>query len=188
MSIFGGAPGINPKAKDLWESVLQSSRLDLNKKQQRRLNRTFDRILSQGADPSAVAFELSTLQSQYPSAETFQPGGDLWQQQLEARLGEEGSGKPDITDANFMAQQIWGRALNPDEEKWIKKSDLSEQDVAGYFYSSPEAYLADFPSAEEQRMAAYYGRMRPVRTPSGGLEWRGYGSSIEPVAYTGGIG
>lgn len=159
------------------------------RKQERKLSDLFQEFLSSGANTSNIKLAAEQLAFQYPQMEAFQEGGSIANELLKRTvLGENKSSKEDITDANFMAQQIWGRGLNPDEEKWIKKSDLSEQDVAGYMYSSPEAYLAGFPSAAEERMAAYYGRMRPVRTPSGGLEWRGYGSSIEPVAYTGGIG
>lgn len=180
MSLLGGAPGFNPKAKELYESVLQSSKLDLSDKQQRKIENLFDRVLQQGADPSQVAFEISTLQSQYPSATSLQPGGDLWQTWMQERLGPERR-KDTIADANFMAKQIFGRDLSKEEKGWISETKPTDQQLAGYMYSSPESYLASFPTAEEQRMAAYYGRMVPTKTKNGGLQWTGYSSSIEPM-------
>lgn len=182
MSLFGvSSPGLGPVPRDYFKSLLQDTSPSLSKKQSRKLSNLFESVLSSGADPSRIAFEASTIGQQFPGERAFQPGGSVFNELLKERLSPS-SRKETIADANYLAQTILGRPMNPDEERYVKKTrDLDA--FTGLLYSSPEATLSAFPTAEEDKISAYYGRMIPSK---GGFTGKRF-SSIDPVEYTGGI-
>jgi len=189
MSLFGAkSPGLEKGTKSYFDEVISSRGPSLPGKQSDKLSNLFGLALSSGADPSRLAFEASRLGSQFPGERSFQPGGDVYNQLFGARFGQP-SKKESIRDANFMSQQIFGRPLTGGEKSWIRSERPDANKIAGLFYSNPEAMLAASPTAEEDRLSAYYGRMVPQRSKSGGIQFTGKRfSDIPSVEYTGGIG
>ena len=189
MSLFGAkSPGLGPLPRGYFKDLLSSGGPSLSGKQSDKLSNLFGMALSSGADPSRLAFEASRIASQFPGERSFQPGGDVFNQLFEARFRQPGK-KESIRDANFMSQQIFGRPLTGDERSWIRSERPDANKIAGLFSSSSEAPLAEFESEQERRLSAYYGRMVPQRSESGGLMYTGKRfSDIPSVEYTGGIG
>ena len=89
-----------------------------------------------------------------------------------------------IRDADYLSTTMLGRSLTGDERKYVRKEDPSSYKFAGYLAANPLVTLKDFPTAEENKVSAYYGRMIPGK---GGFTGERF-SSITPVEYTGGIG
>jgi hypothetical protein len=189
MSLFGAkSPGLGPLPRGYFKDLLSSGGPSLSGKQSDKLSNLFGMALSSGADPSRLAFQASMLGSQFPGERSFQPGGNVYNQLFGERFGPP-SKKKSIADANFMSQQIFGRPLTGDERSWIRSERPDANKIAGLFYSSPEAMLAASPTAEEDKLSAYYGRMVPQRSKSGGVQFTGKRfSDIPSVEYTGGIG
>jgi hypothetical protein len=184
---FGvSSPGLGPVPRDFFRGTTQAGSPRLGEKRAARVGDFFGDLLASGADPAQVAFEASILSSRYPAEKTFQPGGSVAMDMLKERLSPE-SKKDTLAARDFMAQQVLNRGLNPEEKKYVKRERPSAQEFASYLYSSPESYAAAAPTAEEQRMAAYYGRPVYSRTKGGGVQMTGYSGSIDPVEYTGGI-
>lgn len=176
------SPGLGPVPRGYFKDLLKSTSPSLSDKQSNKLSDLFGRMLSSGMDPSRVAFEASAIGQQYPREKAFQPGGSVFNQLLKERLSPD-SKKETIADANYLTQTILGRPMNREEKRYVKNTrDLDA--FAGLLYSSPEATLAAFPTAEEDKISAYYGRMIPGKGGFTGARF----SSIEPVEYTGGFG
>jgi hypothetical protein len=138
----------------------------------------FQNFLKNNPDPSAAAFELSKLNSLYPGVSRFEPGSKLYKQTFEAQNAAISK-----SDANYFPTML-GRPLTGKERKYVRKKDPSSYKFAGLLAANPRATLADFPTAEENKVSAYYGRMIPKK---GGFTGERF-SSITPVEYTGGIG
>lgn len=146
---------------------------ELSKKDSRKLSALFDNLLSSNANLSNIALQASNIASQYPQADAFQPGGEIFNTILKRSIGGEGKSGT-LSDANFMAQQVFGRPLDKEERQYVKENQPSPQEFAGLLYSSPEAYYAATPSGpEEARMAAYYGPQIATKSPSGGVMYTG---------------
>ena len=184
------SPGLGKVPKGAFQDVLQgfsTSNLNPGERSLGRLSNLFGTALSTGTDPAGAAFEAMMLANQYPGVKTFQPGGKVWGQAFKERYRPQSKNEA-ITDANYMYQTVLGRQMNPEEKQYVKKERPTSQQLAGLLYSNPESALAASPTAEEDRISAYYGRMVPSRSPSGGVQYTGKRfSSIEPVAFTGGI-
>lgn len=180
--LFGvSSPGLGPVPRAYFKGVQTSTSPSLPKKQGKKLVDFFQNILSSGADPSRIAFEASTIGQQFPGERAFQPGGSVFNELLKERLSPS-SRKETIADANYLAQTVLGRPMNPDEERYVKKTrDLDA--FAGLVFSNPQSTRSAFPTADEDKISAYYGRMIPGE---GGFTGKRF-SSIAPVEYTGGI-
>jgi hypothetical protein len=184
-SIFGGpkAPSLGDNYKSYRDEILETNRPSLSGKQSRKLSNLFENMLSSGKDPSRVAWEAATIGQQYPGETAFQPGGSVFNKLLRERLSPGGR-KKTIADANYLAQTILNRGITRDEREYVKDTrDLDK--FTGLLYSDPQATLTSFPTAEEDRISAYYGRMIPKK---GGFTGERFGLNIDPVEYTGGIG
>jgi hypothetical protein len=188
MSLFGrSSPGLERGTKDYFDAVISSRGPSLPGRQSDKLSNLFGQALSSGVDPSRLAFEASRLGSQFPGESSFQPGGNIYNQLFKERFKQPGK-KEAITDANYMSQQIFGRPLTSREKSWVRSERPDANKIAGLFYSSPEATLAASPTAEEDKLSAYYGRMVPQRSKSGGVMYTGKRfSKIPSVKYEGGI-
>ena len=88
-----------------------------------------------------------------------------------------------MADRDYMAMQILGRPMKKSERRWSRETDPSSQEFAGLLYANPRATLAAFPTEEEDKVSAYYGRMIPKK---GGFTGERF-SNISPVEYTGGM-
>jgi hypothetical protein len=184
MSLFGvNTPGIGPVPRGYFKDVLKSTSPSLSKKQSSKISDLFGKMLSSGTDPSRLSFEAATLGQQFPGETAFQPGGSVFNKLLEERLSPRGK-KETIADANYLAQTILNRPITKEEKRYVKDTrDLDK--FTGRLYSDPQATLAAFPTAEEDRISAYYGRMIPGKD---GFTGARFGLNINPIAYTGGIG
>jgi hypothetical protein len=151
---------------------------------ERNVSNIFQQALSSGANPSQVALQASELSSRFPGLSSLQPGGEVWTDVAREQFGLNDTNKESMANRNYMAMQILGRPMNKSERRWSRKADPSPQEFAGLLYSNPQATLAAFPTAEEDKVSAYYGRMIPKK---GGFTGERF-SNISPVAYTGGIG
>jgi len=151
---------------------------------ERNVSSIFQQALSSGVNPSQVALQASELSSRFPGLSSLQPGGEVWTDVAREQFGLNDTNKESMADRNYMAMQILGRPMNKSERRWSRKTDPSSQEFAGLLYSNPQATLAAFPTAEEDKVSAYYGRMIPKK---GGFTGERF-SNISPVAYTGGIG
>lgn len=147
---------------------------ELTEKQSNKLSKLFDKFLSSPrANLSNISLQASNLAAQYPQADAFQPGGEIFNEILKRNITGEGK-EGTLADANYMAQQVFGRPLSEEETKYVKQNQPSSQEFAGLLYSSPEAYYAATPSGpEEARMAAYYGPQIAERSSSGGIVYTG---------------
>jgi hypothetical protein len=188
MSLFGvKTPGLGPGPKGYFKGLLTSTDPSLSKKQSKRLSDLFGSMLSSGTDPSRLSFEAATLGQQFPGEKTFQPGGSVFNKLLEERLSPRGK-KETIADANYLAQTILNRPITKQEKEYVKdtrKSDPNLNKFTGLLYSDPRAVAVAFPTDEENRISAYYGRMIPGKD---GFTGARYGLNINPIEYTGGIG
>jgi hypothetical protein len=151
---------------------------------ERNVSSIFQQALSSGVNPSQVALQASELSSRFPGLSSLQPGGEVWTDVAREQFGLNDTNKESMADRNYMAMQILGPPMNKSERRFAKKTDPSSQEFAGLLYSNPQATLAAFPTAEEDKVSAYYGRMIPKK---GGFTGERF-SNISPVAYTGGIG
>lgn len=184
---FGvSSPGLGPVPRDFFKGTVQAGSPRLGEKRAARVGDFFGDLLASGADPAQVAFEASILSSRYPAEKTFQPGGSVYMDMLKERLQPEGK-KAMITDRDFMTQQVFGRGLNPEEKKYVKREQPSAQEFASYLYASPRSYGASAPTAAEELASATYGRPVYTRMKDGSVQMTGYSGSIDPVEYTGGI-
>ena len=146
---------------------------ELTPKQTKALVNEFQKYLNSNANTSELSLQASNISSQYPQVEAFQPGGDIFNSILRRSIMGEGK-QGTLADANFMAQQVFGRPLDEEERQYVKENQPSSQEFAGLLYSSPEAYYAATPSsAEDARLDAYYGPRIAVKTPSGGVMYTG---------------
>ena len=188
MSLFGvDTPGLGPVPKSYFKDVLKSTSPSLSKKQSGKISDLFGKMLSSGTDPSRLSFEAATLGQQFPGETAFQPGGSVFNKLLEERLSPRGR-KETIADANYLAQTILNRPITKEEKEYVKdtrKSDPNLDKFTGRLYSDPQATLAAFPTAEEDKISAYYGRMIPGKD---GFTGARFGLNINPIEYTGGIG
>ena len=184
MSLFGmETPGLGPVPRGYFKDVLKSTSPSLSEKQSGKISNLFGKMLSSGTDPSRLSWEAATLGQQFPGEKTFQPGGSVFNRLLEERLSPGGK-KETIADANYLAQTILNRPITEEEKRYVKDTrDLDK--FTGLLYSDPQATLSAFPTAEEDRISAYYGRMIPKK---GGFTGERFGLNIDPIEYTGGIG
>jgi hypothetical protein len=135
--------------------------------------------LKQASDPSAAIFEFSRLGNEYPGVREFEPGSKLYKQMFKA-----GNEPISIRDADYLSTTMLGEPLTKPQKEFVRKENPSSYKFAGYLAANPRATLTDFPTAEENKVSAYYGRMIPKK---GGFTGERF-SSITPVEYTGGIG
>ena len=151
----------------------------INERQEDKTAAFLSNFLKQASDPSAAIFEFSRLANKYPGNKEFEPGSKLYEQMFEA------ANKPvSLSDANYLSQTMLGRPLTGKERKYVRREDPSSYKFAGLLAANPRATLADFPTEEENKVSAYYGRMIPKK---GGFTGERF-SSIAPLEYTGGIG
>jgi hypothetical protein len=188
-SIFGGpkTPSLGDNYKSYRDEILETNRPSLSDRQSRKLSNLFGKMLSSGTDPSRLSFEAATLGQQFPGETAFQPGGSVFNKLLEERLSPRGK-KETIADANYLAQTILNRPITKEEKRYVKDTRDSDPNLAkftGRLYSNPEAVAKAFPTDEENRISAYYGRMIPGKD---GFTGARYGLNINPIEYTGGIG
>lgn len=176
------SPGLGPVPREYFKNVQLATGPTLPGRLGEKLSDVFGAALATGADPSKLAFEAAVLQNKYPGERAFQPGGDIWQQMFQERVGTS-SKKEDIRDANYLSMNVLGQPLSKDYKKWIKSERPSQDMIASMMYSDPQSTLAAFPTAEEDRISAYYGRMVPSKEGFTGKRY----SSITPLEYTGGI-
>jgi len=155
----------------------------VDKGAEKRVSNLFERALSSGVNPSQIALQASELSSRYPGLSTLQPGGDIWSDITKRQFGFNQTPKEAIQDRDYMSMQILGRPMDKSERSWSRETNPSSQEFAGLLYSNPEATLAAFPTEEEDKVSAYYGRMIPKK---GGFTGERF-SSIDPLEYTGGI-
>ena len=170
-------PELGAIPQQAYKRAIQAS--TLNDKQVDNVVDLFQNFLKNNPDPSAVAFELSKLNSLYPGVSRFEPGSKLYNKTFEE------TNKPvSLSDANYFSQTVLGRSLTGKERKYVRREDPSSYKFAGLLAANPRATLADFPTQEENKVSAYYGRMIPKK---GGFTGERF-SSIAPLEYTGGIG
>jgi hypothetical protein len=179
MLSFGkvNAPGLGPVPREAYKRVLQGE--TIGEGQVDNTAQFLSDYLKQASDPSAAIFEFSRLGNEYPGVREFEPGSKLYKQMFKA-----GNEPISIRDADYLSTTMLGRSLTGDERKYVRKEDPSSYKFAGYLAANPLATLTDFPTAEENKVSAYYGRMIPKK---GGFTGERF-SSITPVEYTGGIG
>lgn len=170
-------PGLGPVPREAYKTVIQST--TLNDRQTDRVTDWLKKQLKTNPDPSAAAFELSKLNNLYPGISQLEPGSNIWGKVMDAQ-----NAPIDIRDANYLSMTTLGRSLTGKEKKYVRKEDPSSQQFAGFLAANPQATLADFPTEEENKISAYYGRMIPGK---GGFTGERF-SSIAPVEYTGGMG
>ena len=170
-------PGLGDNKRQVYGTVTKGG--TLNDKQVDNVVDLFQNFLKNNPDPSAVTFELSKLNSLYPGVSRFEPGSKLYNKTFEE------TNKPvSLSDANYLSQTMLGRPLTGKERKYVRREDPSSYKFAGLLAANPRATLADFPTEEENKVSAYYGRMIPKK---GGFTGERF-SSIAPLEYTGGIG
>ena len=179
MLSFGkvNAPGLGPVPREAYKRVLQGE--TIGEGQVDNTAQFLSDYLKQASDPSAAIFEFSRLGNEYPGVREFEPGSKLYKQMFKA-----GNEPISIRDADYLSTTMLGRSLTGDERKYVRKEDPSSYKFAGLLAANPQATLADFPTEEENKVSAYYGRMIPKK---GGFTGERF-SSITPVEYTGGIG
>ena len=170
-------PELGAIPQQAYKRAIQAS--TLNDKQVDNVVDLFQNFLKNNPDPSAVAFELSKLNSLYPGVSRFEPGSKLYNKTF-----EEANKPVSLSDANYLSQTMLGRPLTGKERKYVRREDPSSYKFAGLLAANPRATLADFPTEEENKVSAYYGRMIPKK---GGFTGERF-SSIAPLEYTGGIG
>lgn len=180
MLSFGevNAPGLGDVGRLAYKRTLQGE--TIGKGQVGNTAQFLSDYLKQASDPSAAIFEFSRLGNEYPGVREFEPGSKLYKQMFKA-----GNEPVSIKDADYLSTTMLGRSLTGDERKYVRKEDPSSYKFAGYLAANPRATLTDFPTEEENKVSAYYGRMVPEK--DGTFLGRRYGS-IEPLEYTGGIG
>ena len=170
-------PSLGPVPREAYKRAIQGT--TLNDKQVDNVVDLFQNFLKNNPDPSAVTFELSKLNSLYPGVSKFEPGSKLYKQTF-----EKANDPISLSDANYLSTTMLGRSLTGKERKYVRREDPSSYKFAGLLAANPRATLADFPTEEENKVSAYYGRMIPKK---GGFTGERFGS-IAPVEYTGGIG
>ena len=171
------APTLGNVWRDYYKNIGQGQ--TINEGQGDRTADFLSNFLKQASDPSAAIFEFSRLANKYPGNKEFEPGSKLYEQMF-----EEANKPVSLSDANYLSQTVLGRPLTGKERKTVRTGDLSSYKFAGLLAANPRATLADFPTEEENKVSAYYGRMIPKK---GGFTGERF-SSIAPVEYTGGIG
>jgi hypothetical protein len=169
------APGLGDTPREGYKRVNQS--MTVNDRQIERFQDYLKETLRN--NPSAAIFDLSTISSQYPGVTQLEPGSKIWGKVMDAQ-----NAPIDIRDANYLSMTTLGRSLTGEEKKYVRKEDPSSQQFAGFLAANPQATLADFPTEEENKISAYYGRMIPKK---GGFTGERF-SSIAPLEYTGGMG
>ena len=157
----------------------------VDKGAEKRVSNLFEQALSSGVNPSQIALQASELSSRFPGLSTLQPGGDIWTDIAKKQFGLGQTNKESMADRDYMAMQILGRPMKKSERRFAKKTNPSSQEFAGLLSANPQATLAAFPTAEEDKVSAYYGRMIPKK---GGFTGERFGLNIDPIEYTGGIG
>ena len=157
----------------------------VDKGAEKRVSNLFEKALSSGVNPSQIALQASELSSRFPGLSTLQPGGDIWTDISKEQFGLGQTNKESMADRDYMAMQILGRPMKKSERRFAKKTNPSSQEFAGLLYANPQATLAAFPTEEEDKVSAYYGRMIPKK---GGFTGERFGLNIDPIEYTGGIG
>jgi len=177
MLSFGevNAPGLGDVGRLAYKRPLQGE--TIGKGQVDNTAQFLSDYLKQASDPSAAIFEFSRLGNEYPGVREFEPGSKLYKQMFKA-----GNEPISIRDADYLSTTMLGRSLTGDERKYVRKEDPSSYKFAGLLAANPQATLADFPTEEENKISAYYGRMIPGK---GGFTGERF-SSIAPVEYTGG--
>jgi len=177
MLSFGevNAPGLGDVGRLAYKRTLQGE--TIGKGQVGNTAQFLSDYLKQASDPSAAIFEFSRLGNEYPGVREFEPGSKLYKQMFKA-----GNEPISIRDADYLSTTMLGRSLTGDERKYVRKEDPSSYKFAGLLAANPQATLADFPTEEENKISAYYGRMIPGK---GGFTGERF-SSIAPVEYTGG--
>ena len=171
-------PGLGPVPQEAYKRVIQGT--TLNDKQVDRSTEWLENYLKNNPDPSAAAFELSKLSSQYPGVRQFEPGSNIWGKVMDAQNAPISK-----RDANYLSMTMLGQPLTGEQRRYVGKENPSSYKFAGLLAANPRATLTDFPTEEENKISAYYGRMVPEK--DGTFRGRRYGS-IEPLEYTGGIG
>jgi hypothetical protein len=191
---FGGQPKVGETnmltyfgpGRTLGQSIVDYSgkgTFSTDKGAEKRVSRLFDQALSSGVNPSQVALQASELSSRFPGLSTLQPGGDIWTDISREQFGLNQTNKESMADRDYMSMQILGRPMKKSERRWSRETDPSSQEFAGLLYANPKATLAAFPTEEEDKVSAYYGRMIPKK---GGFTGERF-SNISPVEYTGGM-
>ena len=170
-------PGLGTNERKVYGTITKGA--TLSDKQVDRATEWLQDYLKNNRDPSAAAFELSKLGSQYPGVPQFEPGSKTWGKVMDAQ-----NAPISIKDADYLSTTMLGRSLTGKEKKYVRREDPSSYKFAGLLAANPRATLADFPTEEENKVSAYYGRMIPKK---GGFTGERF-SSIAPVEYTGGIG
>lgn len=177
MFSFGevNAPGLGDVGREAYKRTLQGE--TIGEGQVGSAAQFLSDYLKQASDPSAAIFEFSRLGNEYPGVREFEPGSKLYKQMFKA-----GNEPVSIKDADYLSTTMLGRSLTGDERKYVRKEDPSSYKFAGLLAANPQATLADFPTEEENKISAYYGRMIPKK---GGFTGERFGS-IAPLEYTGG--
>jgi len=170
-------PGLGDSKRQVYGTVTKGA--TLNDKQVDNVTEWLQNYLKNNPDPSAAAFELSKLSSQYPGVRQFEPGSKTWGTVMDAQ-----NAPINIKDADYLSTTMLGRSLTGKEKKYVRREDPSSYKFAGLLAANPRATLAAFPTAEEDKISAYYGRMIPGKKGFTGERF----SNISPVDYTGGIG
>ena len=171
-------PGLGDSKRQVYGTVTKG--VTLNDKQVDRATEWLQDYLKNNRDPSAAAFELSKLSSQYPGVRQFEPGSKTWGTVMDAQNAPISK-----RDANYLSMTMLGQPLTGEQRRYVGKENPSSYKFAGLLAANPRATLTDFPTQEENKVSAYYGRMVPEK--DGTFLGRRYGS-IEPLEYTGGIG
>ena len=180
MLSFGevNAPGLGDVGRLAYKRTLQGE--TIGKGQVGNTAQFLSDYLKQASDPSAAIFEFSRLGNEYPGVREFEPGSKLYKQMFKA-----GNEPISIRDADYLSTTMLGEPLTKPQKQFVRKENPSSYKFAGYLAANPRATLTDFPTEEENKVSAYYGRMVPEK--DGTFLGRRYGS-IEPLEYTGGIG
>ena len=180
MSFVGevNAPGLGDVGREAYKRVLQGE--TIGERQVGSAAQFLSDYLKQASDPSAAIFEFSRLGNEYPGVREFEPGSKLYKQMFKA-----GNEPISIRDADYLSTTMLGRSLTGDERKYVRKEDPSSYKFAGLLASDPQSTLSAFPTAEEDRISAYYGRLTPPEKEGAGFTGKRF-SSIAPLEYTGG--
>ena len=168
-------PGLGPVPHEAYKRVIQGT--TLNDKQVDRSTEWLENYLKNNPDPSAAAFELSKLSSQYPGVRQFEPGSKIWGKVMDAQ-----NAPISLSDANYLSTTMLGRSLTGDERKYVRKENPSSYKFSGLLAANPRAPLAASPTTQEENLAEF-GRMVYKDGISTGKRY----ATIDPLKYTGGI-
>jgi len=168
-------PGLGPSKRKVYGTVTKG--VTLNDKQVDNVTEWLQDYLKNNRDPSAAAFELSKLSSQYPGVRQFEPGSKTWGKVMDAQ-----NAPISIKDADYLSTTMLGRSLRGKEKKYVNREEPSSYKFAGLLAANPRANLAASPTAEEENLAEF-GRM----VYKGGISTGKRYATIDPLKYTGGI-